>query len=387
MARLRLVFIVGEPSGDTLAAEMIDGLKAAGHNLELSGVGGTKMLSRGLVSVEPMESLTIIGLVEALRAVPRLSRLADRLVDHVLETKPDAVITVDSKGFNLRFARRLRQKMAASGPYAAPVIHVVAPTVWAWASWRAKTVARSIDRLLCLYPFEIPYFRKYGLDTVSIGHPAADRTRKTYKVARSQLGVADGDKMLVLLPGSRRREVMRLLPDMVAAVSILKEQVPSLKVFLPVANSVSALIDSMIAGQNSIKTVSSENLDTVLAAGDFGLICSGTVSLEAALNGLPGHVCYRSDRLTEIIGRMLVRMDRVVLPNVIAGREIYKFNLGRKFDATSMASSALNGLAEGRSGNMAADTIDLVKTLKSPEGFGHAAAKAILEKIKVKPRQ
>ena len=381
MASLRLVFVVGEASGDTLAAAMIDGLEAAGYDVESSGMGGVQMQARGLVSLEPIDSLTIIGFMEAFKAMPRLNRLADRLIDHIFESRPDAVITVDSKGFNLRFARRLRQRMKASASFTAPAIHIVAPKVWAWRSWRAKTVAKSVDRLLCLYPFEVPYFTAHGLDTVAVGHPAAEQERPDYDAARQQLGIAPDDKMLVLLPGSRRREVLRLAPDMVAAAAMLKEKVSGLKVFLPVADTAAEHIAPLIMGEKIITPVSRDDLDLVLAGGDFGLICSGTVSLEAALSGLPGHVYYRLDMLSEVIGRLLVNRDRIVLPNVIAGREIYGFSFGRDFTASSMAEVAMRGLMRGRDGAMARDATSLSQTLGTGGGFRRAAAAAIIDKI------
>ena len=138
MAELRLVFVVGEASGDTLAAEMVDGIRARGHDVTISGIGGRRLQERGLIAVSPMESLTVIGIGQALAAVSRLNRLADQLIAHVIETRPDAIITVDSKGFNLRFARRLRARLKRMSPgMVPPVIHTVAPTVWAWGGWRA----------------------------------------------------------------------------------------------------------------------------------------------------------------------------------------------------------------------------------------------------------
>lgn len=384
MPVLRLFFVVGEPSGDTLAASMIDGLKAAGYDLELTGMGGEKMLARGLVSVEPMESLTIMGILDALKAVPRLNRLADALIDHIMKTKPDAVITVDSKGFNIRFACRLRQKMKADygqTGYRAPVIHTVAPTVWAWAGWRARKVAVSVDRLLCLYPFEVPFFTPYGLDTLSVGHPAADQKRYDYAEARAYLGVEDKTKLLVLLPGSRRREVTRLLPDMITAVGMLRDRVPELKVLLPMAPAVADTINALIETEKAITPVQQSDLPYVLAGGDFGLICSGTVSLEAAMNGLPGSVYYRMDALTDFIGRIIARLDRVVLPNVIAGAEIYPFALGRDFTVETMVETAFAGLSKGRDQKSAANTAVLMKELSTQDGFATAAAEAILTKI------
>ena len=386
MAELRLVFVVGEASGDTLAAAMVDGIRAQGHDVTLSGIGGARLQERGLNAVCPMESLTVLGVGQALAAVPRLNRLADELIAHVIETRPDAIITVDSKGFNLRFARRLRARLkGVSAAMLPPVIHTVAPTVWAWGGWRAAAVARSVDRLICLFPFEVPYFTAHGLDTVAAGHPAAERPRPGRAEARASLNSAADEKMLCLLPGSRRAEVERMLPDMIEAVRMLKKDIPGLRVFLPVAASVARTITPLIANEDTITPVRQDDLDHVLAAADFGLICSGTVSLEAALSGLPGHVYYRADLISTLLGRLLVRRDRIVLPNVIAGREIYSFSYGAEFDAARMAATAYEGLMQGDA-DMAAAAVQIRQELTVGKGFAATAAQAVLEKIGIGPK-
>lgn len=377
MKRLKLVVIAGEASGDGLAGAMMDGLQARGYSLSLSGIGGAALLSRGLEPVVPMESLTVLGVGQAIRSISRLNKLADRLIDHVLNERPDAVLTIDSKGFNLRFARRLKNRMNERG-WHAPVIHAVAPTVWAWGSWRAASVARSVDRLLCLFPFEPRYFSPYGADAVAIGHPAAERVQPTKVEARDTLGFDQVTPVLALLPGSRSGEIKRLLPDMVRAFQLVKAEMPQLRAVLPMADHVAPLITSMMPGDASILTVWQDDLDRAMVAADYGLICSGTVTLEAALCGLRGHVYYRSDPVSTLVGRMLVRRDSIVLPNVISGKEIYPFSLGREFTATDMADAALKGMKRGGEAT-AGHAENLRQKLTVEGGFYDAAARAILE--------
>ncbi|MGC6485813.1 MAG: lipid-A-disaccharide synthase [Candidatus Puniceispirillales bacterium] len=380
MKPLRLVVVVGEASGDSLAAAVVDGLISLGRDTRLSGIGGVKMLERGLEPVAPMDSLTVLGVGEAIGAVRRLNALADQLITHILSERPDAVLTVDSKGFNLRFARRLKARMANEG-WQIPLIHAVAPTVWAWGQWRAARVATAVDRLLCLFPFEIPYFTAHGIDAVAIGHPSADRDRPDRHAARASLSLDQQDPVLALLPGSRGGEIRRLLPDMLAAVRILQAERPDLKAVLPMAESVADIITPMTAALPGVITRPQHDLDTVMAAADYGLICSGTVTLEAALSGLPGHAYYRSDAVSSIIGRLMVRRDRIILPNVITGQEIYPFSLGREFNAAKMAAAAREGLAAGRGVEPPQWVAMLRQKLTSNEGFGRTAAKAVLETI------
>jgi lipid-A-disaccharide synthase len=180
------------------------------------------MQERGLASEAEMAQLSVMGFGATLSAYPRLSALANRLVQRIIEARPRAVITVDAKGFSLRLAARLKQRMAAEG-WSAPVIHVVAPTVWAWGAWRAKSVARAVDRLLCLFPFEVDYFTPHGLAAHFIGHPEAFNAALMPRVGdnRDNGNVRSAAKRLLLLPGSRRSEIRRLVPVMRDAHALL----------------------------------------------------------------------------------------------------------------------------------------------------------------------
>ncbi len=314
------VFILaGEPSGDQLAARIMDAVESRFGSQTWFGVGGPQMRERGFASEVEMAELSVIGFAAALSAYPRLSALADGLVNRIIEARPRAVITVDAKGFSLRLAVRLKKRMAATG-WSAPVIHVVAPTVWAWGAWRAKSVARAVDRLLCLFPFEVDYFKPYGLDTRFIGHPEAFNANLMPRRGDSRL-----EKRLLLLPGSRRSEVKRMLPVMRDAHALLAADGDVVATLV----TVSHLRDDVmtILGNNSrIKIVSGNKaFYRQLHQADAMMAASGTVTLQTALAGLPGVACYRTSLLSAWIGRRLVRMDRVILPNTLLQREVYPF--------------------------------------------------------------
>ncbi|MCE2517632.1 MAG: lipid-A-disaccharide synthase, partial [Alphaproteobacteria bacterium] len=199
-------------------------------------------------------------------------------------------------------------------------------TVWAWGGWRAKAGPKSVDTLLCLFPFEPPYFTPHGVDAVAVGHPYAQVNPLDRATARSILGLDDG-RVLALLPGSRKREVMTLLPKMLEAAGQLVARDPSLQVILPVAASVEKLVAPMIAELPFVQLYPQQMSPAVMAAGDFGLICSGTATLEAALSGLPGHVYYQTDPITTFFGQFLVNKKNIVLANAVAGVKIYPLSL------------------------------------------------------------
>ena len=357
---------------------VMDGLRHQGVSPEFWGVGGAAMAGGGFQAVRPMGDFTVLGLGEALRAVPRLHRLADTLIEQILERRPDAILTIDNKGFAMRFARRLKKRMAASG-WRAPILHLVAPTVWAWGGWRVKEVARSVDHLLCLFPFEAAYFTGRGVKVSVTGHPAAEREYPTRAEARAELGLGRGANALVLLPGSRRREVRSLLPDMLTAAAGVGERTDSLSVLLPAAETVREDVESIAgaAGLEGLRLYPASALRQVLAAGDYGLICSGTVTLEAALAGLPGSVYYRPDWVSRTLGGWLVDRGKVVLANAVSGVEVYPLHLNSEFTPESMARLAVEGLGKRpkAAGRPVADAV------RVEGGFARNAAAAIMGEL------
>ena len=325
------VFILaGEPSGDQLAASIMDAVEGRFGKQNWFGIGGPSMQERGLASEAEMAQLSVMGFGAALSAYPRLSALANRLVQRIIEARPRAVITVDAKGFSLRLAARLKQRMAAEG-WSAPVIHVVAPTVWAWGAWRAKSVARAVDRLLCLFPFEVDYFTPHGLAAHFIGHPEAFNAALMPRVRdnRDNRNNRSAAKRLLLLPGSRRSEIRRLLPAMHDAHALLAADGTEDSGVAATLVTVPHLRDEVAAvlgNDSGIEIVSGRDaFYQHLHQADAMMAASGTVTLQTALAGVPGVTCYRTSGLSAMIGRRLVRMDRVILPNALLRREVYPF--------------------------------------------------------------
>ena len=342
------VFIfAGEASADALGGMVIDGLRKGGGSPDCWGVGGPAMRERGFQSIEPMGEFTVLGIAQALLSIPRLSGMADALIGEILNRQPDAILTIDSKGFSMRFARRLKRRMAAAG-WRAPVLHLVAPTVWAWGGWRAREVARSVDHLLCLFPFEAPYFTDRGIAVTVTGHPAAERKRQSRAGARKSLGLSGREKALVLLPGSRGREVRQLLPDMLEAAALARNRAGPLRTLVPVAETVKAEVEAICgsAGLKGLRLCPPAMHGAALAAGDYGLICSGTVTLEAALAGLPGSVYYKLDWISRMCGNLMVDRSKVVLANAVSGKDIYPLFLDREFTPRTMAEAAISGLGK-----------------------------------------
>ncbi len=373
-----LFVLAGEPSADVLGGAI---MREFGPSARFFGIGGQDMQAAGLDLIADQNALTIMGFGAALLAWPRLSRLANDLVAEIVARRPDAILTIDSKGFSLRFARRLKKAMAKAG-WHAPIIHLVAPTVWAWGRGRAKSFAAVMDRLLCLFPFEPPYFTPHGLKTDYVGHPLFDRNIPTKAEARKTLGLDSKTPILVLAPGSRKGEIKRLLPRMIAAYDNLKPTYPALTAILPASFYVEPMIRELLTDHSDIRLVSGDSdMMTALAAGDAGIICSGTATLEAGLAGLPGVIIYDADWVSLTLGQMVMDMSKVVLANVLADQTLYPFLLAKEVTSEAMCHHVLAALSDAQKGANIAARINASARPKNHSTFAVASVAAIKDSL------
>ena len=310
--------VAGEASGDALGARLITALKQRHIGpLAFSGVGGAQMAAVGMDSLYPIADLSVMGLAEVL---PRLRLLLQRLAetsDHVRVVQPAALITIDAPGFSLRLAKRL----AGEG---IPLIHYVAPQVWAWRPSRARHWAARIDHLLALLPFEPEFFREFDVHCEFVGHPVIEGLEEmpgNGAAFRRVYGVNAGAPLLALLPGSRVGEASRLLPIFAQAAAKLHKERPELHVVMPtVEQVVSTVTDAVKTWPMPVHVVQGPSLRAdAFAAADAALAASGTVSLELALRGVPSVVAYRANPITAALVRRMLLLPYVALPNILAG--------------------------------------------------------------------
>ncbi|MFO1210812.1 MAG: lipid-A-disaccharide synthase [Amaricoccus sp.] len=325
----RLFLVAGEASGDLLGAALIAGLRQfCGDGLVVAGVGGPAMAAEGLASGFPMHELSVMGIAEVLPRLPNLLRRIRETGDAVAAMAPDALVTIDSPDFSLRVARRARRLLPGLR-----TIHYVAPSVWAWRPGRAAKMAKVIDHVLALLPFEPPYMTAAGMTCDFVGHPvAAERQAGPEAVAalRAELAIGPGQPVLALLPGSRRGEVTRLAPVFGEVARRLRARYPELAVIVPAAPSVVGLVDGLIrpddAGWPHVldpRGFASPDWEArkraAFAAADVALAASGTVSLELAAAGTPMVIGYDANRLTAWVARRLVKLDTATLVNLVTG--------------------------------------------------------------------
>jgi lipid-A-disaccharide synthase len=315
-----LIFIVsGEASGDNLAGKLMAALKRkTGGRIRFAGVGGPRSESEGLSSLFPMSELSLMGLAEIL---PHLPRLIGRLNETSLvarRLKPDAVVTVDSPGFCLRLAHHLR----GSG---IPVIHYVAPQLWAWGPFRARKLKKRVDHIMALLPFEVSFFEAYGIPCTYVGHPAiaAGLDQGNGPAFRARHDLSPDAPVLCVLPGSRAGEVRRMLPVFGQALRLLKENYPDLRIVIPVVDAVAALVREMVPDWPPALIIDMNERFDAFAAANAALAKSGTGTLELALAGVPMTVAYRVSPISAfLVRRMGVSVEHASLVNLLAGREV-----------------------------------------------------------------
>ena len=320
--KLRVVIVVGEASGDTLGAAVLQELEHRYSQVEAVGIGGPLMLSSGFDSWYAMSELSVMGYVEVFRKLPRLLRLRSSLIKKITEYKPDLLIGVDAPDFNLYLERRVRNA-------GIPVMHLVSPSIWAWRYERIHKIRESVDRMLVLFPFEVEIYQRECIPVSYVGHPLADdiELRVDRLKYRKQFGYHPDKKVVALLLGSRKSELNQHLSLMIDSVNILSDNVPDLQFVAPLLDrqSIAFVEKKLLNLYGSVKVnVEFRAGDTrnILKAADVAIIASGTATLEALLCECPMVVTYRVPKLTAWLMRRKANTEYVSLPNIIAGTSL-----------------------------------------------------------------
>jgi lipid-A-disaccharide synthase len=317
-----LIFMIaGEPSGDALGARLMGALRRETNGMvRFAGIGGERMTAEGLESLFPMEELAVMGLAEVLPRILKVLRRVRETVARIRAVKPAAVVSIDATSFCFRVERQLKGE-------GIPLIHYVAPMVWAWRPWRARQIAGFLDHLLTLLPFEASYFERAGLPATFVGHSVVEEPAEKGDGAtfRARHGIPADAPVLAVLPGSRRGEVRRLLPIFEATLERLRAAFPGLHVVVPTVGTVAADVAAAAARWPLPAVVIrgvAEKYDA-FAAADAALAASGTISLELALAHCPMVIAYKVNAITAwIVRHFMIRVRFVTVVNLLFDRAI-----------------------------------------------------------------
>ena len=314
--------VAGEASGDQLAAPLIAALRARrGGPMQFAGIGGPRMEAQGFESHYPMEKLSVRGYAEALTHYREIMSIRRRIMKGLLAERPDLFIGVDASDFNLDLERRLKDA-------GIPAVHYVSPSVWAWRAWRVRRIARSVTRILVMFPFETPIYEKAGVPVTYVGHPLADVIPLEPKKheARAALRLPAGKLIVALLPGSRRSELKYMAPSFVLAAHRFRQEVPEVHFVCPmVTRDTRDMFERAVYQEQRTDlplTLLFGHSHEALAAADLALVASGTASLEAALFKTPMVIVYRQSMLSWALMRTMVTLPYVGMPNILAGEKL-----------------------------------------------------------------
>jgi len=381
-----LWFVAGEASGDARAAEVMNVLGAIAPKFRFLGAGGPKMRA---IAADPFEDWIaeagVLGLWDVLKHYGYFRQKFHRMIEQIEETKPDAIVLVDYPGFNLRLAKALRTRR-----FPGKILFYISPQVWAWNRGRIPKMARLLDLMICVFPFEQPMYEASGLHTVFVGHPLLEA------LAAEKSGVARDENLLGLFPGSREREVKRIFPIMVEASRLIRERRPDVRLEAAAASESHADRMRQMAGDLPIM-IRSGTAHQLMQRACAGIVCSGTATLEAAFFGLPYCLVYRVAWLTFEVGRRLVDVDCLGIINILNN---YKQNppadprlpakpaphVVREFiqhfaTPEALASEALRLLNDPQTrSRLVANVNEIVTTLEA-QGATRRASQAILDAL------
>ncbi len=373
---MKLYFVAGEASGDNHGAALMQTLGERQTDLKLLGRGGPRMKQiAGDRFFDWSEAAGVVGLWEVIKHYPYFRREFAKTIDEIAATKPDAVVLIDYPGFNLRLARALRENSLGG-----KIIYYISPQVWAWNRGRIPKMARWLDLMLCIFPFEAELYQQSGLRTIFVGHPMIET------LAKKRSGLARDPDLIGLFPGSRSREVRKLLPILLATVRLLRAREPALRFEVAAASETLATTirrELAAAGGESLGKIevtvgqAAEAMQRCAA----GVVASGTATLEAAFFRLPFVLVYKVAAMTYFVGKMLIRVKHLGMPNVLAGREIVPEFIQGKAEAGAIAEAILQLRNEPARRDRMLTDFDQVIAKLGRGGADETAARAILDAL------
>jgi len=367
---MRVMISCGEASGDLYAAALTTELRARVPSISVVGFGGPRLHAAGAALVGDFTGLTVTGLTEAVRVLPRSYSMYRRLVATAKRERPDVFIAVDFPDFNFRLMAALRR-------LGIPVVYYVSPQLWAWRAGRMATMRRFVDRVLVIFPFEASLYEQAGIPVQFVGHPLVDLARAEQpRVAfLSALGLVPEAPTVALLPGSRPNELRRIAPDMAAAVAAIRARLPQAQFVVARAPN---LDHELFAPFDGVALVENRT-DNVLASADVVITASGTATVQAALHERPMVVVYRLSPMTYRLGKPFVTVDMYAMVNLVAGRRVVPELIQAEFTPERVAAETLSLLTDIERHCRTRQALREVRERLGAPGASGRAAQAVLE--------
>lgn len=365
----KILISAGEASGDIHAAAVTAAIKKIAPDTEVFGMGGDALRQAGGEVLWDIKDHGVMGFVEVIKKLPDLFRLRSNFARIMDERRPDCLVVVDYPGFNMKLAKLAHDK-------GIPVVSYIAPSAWAWNKGRAKNVAKIVDKVACIFPFEYEVYKEAGAPVEFVGHPLLDIVHPSMERSEAErwAGKQPGKRLVLLMPGSRLMEIEKMLPTLLAGAKLLQKQLPEVQFAMPRAGTIPlALLQEKIAASGlEVRITEGHNYD-LFSVADLALATSGTVTLEAALCGLPSVIVYRTSPLNAFIARLVINIPNIGLPNIVAGKTILPELLQEDFTPEKLAQTAAELLEPARRAKLQEDLAYMKHRLGEPGAVGRVA--------------
>ncbi|MDY4919627.1 MAG: lipid-A-disaccharide synthase [Phascolarctobacterium sp.] len=365
----KILISAGEASGDIHAAAVTAAIKKIDSTAEVFGMGGDALRAAGGEVLFDIKDHGVMGFVEVIKKLPDLFKLRSDFARVMDERKPDCMVVVDYPGFNMKLAKLAHDK-------GIPVVSYIAPSAWAWNKGRAKKVAKIVDKVACIFPFEYDVYEEAGAPVEFVGHPLLDIVHPEMERAEAEAwaGKQAGRPLVLIMPGSRLMEIEKMLPTLLEGAKLLQKQMPEVQFAMPRAGTIplELLQNKIKASGLEVKITEGHNYD-LFSVADLALATSGTVTLEAALCGLPSVIVYRTSAINAFIARRVINIPNIGLPNIVAGRQILPELLQEEFTPAKVAATAAELLAPERREQLDANLAFMKQRLGEPGAVGRVA--------------
>jgi lipid-A-disaccharide synthase len=362
---------VGEASADIYGALLIQELLSKDKRLNIIGMGGPAMREAGLTAIIKAEDLSVMGLTEVVSALPKILGFLKKIKTELERQRPKVLVLFDAPDFNFRLAR-MAKKLGI------PVVYYIAPQVWAWRKSRIKFLKKFVDRILCIFPFEQSFFARHGLKTIYVGHPLL----QVMDLKKLNQIEPDPHKM-VILPGSRVKEIKALLPVFADCCQILKQKKPDLTFSIVKAPHINQdLLNTFWPGNLSVNIYNPEDRHKIIANSCLALAASGTVTLECALLKVPAIVAYKLSRLSYLAGRLLVDVPFISMPNLILNQKIFPEYIQEQVIPAKLAEQALAWLDNNTQRQKIKSTLNELHAILGQNQATQLAARTVMEYVR-----
>ena len=370
----KLMLITGEVSGDLIGASLIKELKSLNPDLKVTGIGGDRMKSAGMDLVYHTDQMAFLGFVEVVKHLPFIHQVQKKLIEVIKREKINCVVLIDYPGFNLSIAKKLK-------PLGVKIIYYVSPQIWAWAKGRVKKVKKLVDKMLVVFPFEIEFYKKENVNVEYVGHPLVERINQYNFLSKdeffSKFNLHNEKEILLIMPGSRKQEVKEIFPEVIKAANILADKF-KLQVVVARSKNIEEKYFHQSNELEKIVTIEDHNYE-LMKYSQFGIIKSGTSTLEAGYFALPMIVVYKTSPLTYLIGKQLVKLDRIGMVNILLDEMVVPELIQNDANSEKIFNAASKVLSDNQAYKKMTLKLGEVKEKLGEDGASKKAASSILE--------